>query len=53
MLDKNCWVAQLLSADIAYLEKNIQNTVSSLEMALRAGAPYLEVEQRMTLIQNL
>jgi glycosyltransferase involved in cell wall biosynthesis len=53
MLDNNCWIAQLLSADIAYLENNIQSTISSLEMALRAGAPYLEVEQRMTLIQNL
>ena len=53
MLDNNCWIAQLLSADIAYFENNIQSTISSLEMALRAGAPSFEVEQRMSLIQNL
>lgn len=53
MLDNRCWIAQLLLADIAYLENNIQRTISSLEMALRAGAPCIEVEQRMMLIQNL
>jgi tetratricopeptide (TPR) repeat protein len=53
ILDKKCWIAQLLSADIAYLENNIQSTISSLEMALHAGAPCMEVEQRMALIQNV
>jgi len=53
MLDNNCWIAQLLVADIAYLENNIQRAISSLEIALCAGAPCMEVEQRMTLIQNL
>lgn len=53
MLDNRCWPAQLLLADIAYLENNIQRTISSLEMALRVGAPCMEVEHRMTLVQNL